>query len=589
MASHTDSSMFLFNVPPSRMEKLCKIIDSGDGSLGWRDLAARILPNWSELRQNERLEAAGKSPTSEILWSWAQKNKTVGDLLLVLEDMGHERALDVFRSGGAKPVPKEWPSHCEDSSQEPSDSWSGPEELRYSPCAASQGRPLKHSLTYGDVKEGTSCFHHSSKIGDSTFSEVYKGSKGDRAFAVKVFKQEKNASWKELWDVFRTEMEILHHKPHPNILELWGCFLEGDRYCLVTPYLPNGSLSQWLHEQGAASLSWRDRLNIVKGTARAISHLHTAPPCGVICGNLTSENILLGEQLEPKLSDFGQARLKPYPLTHGCTVTLDAFPLGTLGYLPEEYIRYGKLSTAVDVYSLGVVMMETLTGQRAVLPKQIPLRERLCREVERSGGLDVCLSLLDPRAGPWPQDTALGLFRVALDCTASRPKTRPSMHRVVEVLSQMLPRPAPPPDDLPRTLEDWGGAGAPSSLPEEHDETQGPAPQPGPCECSQSEATFLSDAIRGAWQQDETGAGQSVPFDLYSSWPVQCSCAPGDGQECEDCVSNGFATGQSHTDAPAHGPGEHVPNQAKERFINKIQRYNQGLINTEELLSMSRD
>lgn len=62
--------------------------------------AARILPNWSQLRQTERLEAVGKSPTSEILWSWAQKNKTVGDLLRVLEDMGHERALDVFRSGG---------------------------------------------------------------------------------------------------------------------------------------------------------------------------------------------------------------------------------------------------------------------------------------------------------------------------------------------------------------------------------------------------------------------------------------------------------------------------------------------------------
>ncbi|KAJ8373632.1 hypothetical protein SKAU_G00042120 [Synaphobranchus kaupii] len=482
MASHTDSSMFLFNVPPSRMEMVCKIIDSGDGSLGWRDLAARILPSWSELRLTERLEAAGKSPTSELLWSWAQKNKTVGDLLRVLEDMGHERALHVFRPGDMKPMPKEWLPCSEDSSQESCDS----EQFHYSLCTTSQAQ----------------------RSGKAAFSELYKGTKGSLTFAVKLFKQEKNASWKKVWNAFRTEMEVLHHKQHPNILELWGCFLEGERYCLVTPYLPNGSLSHQLHDQ--------DRLNIIKGTARAVAYLHTAPPCGVICGNITSENILLDE-------------------------------------------------SALDVFSLGVVMMETLTGQKPVLqnPKRPLLRDMLFREVEESGGVDVCLSHLDVSAGCWPHATALCLFHLAMDCTASRHKTRPSMHRVLEELSQLLPLPGP--------------AHRPSP--------SNPAGLPGPCECSQSEVTFLSDVSRGA--------EHSWPSDLYSSWPVQCSCAAEDGQECEDCISNGFTPAQSHipTEA-AHGSLKQcdiVQNLAKERFIDKIQLYNKGLINTEELLSMKID
>ncbi|KAJ8245365.1 hypothetical protein GJAV_G00269980 [Gymnothorax javanicus] len=587
---------------------LCKIIDSGDGSLGWRDLAARILPNWSELRQTERLEAAGKSPTSEILWSWAQKNKTVGDLLRVLEDMGHERALDVL-SPGMKRVANTWPLHCEEPSQKPTDSESAPELQDYSNCKVGEGHLLKHTITYRDVKEATRDFHPSSKIGENAVSEVYMGRKGDQTFAVKLFKQEKNSAWRKLWTAFQTDMEVLHVKQHPNILELWGCFLEGDRYCLVTPYLSNGSLFQRLHnQQGGVPLSWQERLNIIKGTARALSYLHTAPPCGVICGNLTSENILLDDQLQPKLSDFGQACLRPYPLIQSGTITLDTRPWGTLGYLPEEYIRDGKLSTALDVYSFGVVIMETLTGLEPVLQnrKHTQLRDMLYGEQEQGGGTDACLSHLDTGAGSWPRYTALRLFQLALGCTASRPKNRPTMHRILEELSQLLPLPAPPPDDLPRPLEDFPTSLSPlqtpeplSSLPEEHDETQDSAPLPQlglPLECSQSEVTYLGDMRRGAEPQGVAGAGLGPgwPSDLYTSWPVQCSCAAEDGQECEDCVSNGFASAQSHL---ASGESSHswlnrselVQNPAKERLVDKIQLYNKGLINSGELFSMKRD
>uniref|UniRef100_A0A674A3C3 Interleukin-1 receptor-associated kinase 3 n=1 Tax=Salmo trutta TaxID=8032 RepID=A0A674A3C3_SALTR len=102
-----DSSMYLYD-----------IIDSGDDSLGWRGLAARIVPSWMEVRRTERLEAIGKSPTRELIWSWAQQNKTVGDLVNVLEDMGHYRALQLFipqvdhqRAAGITPPLPSHPRH----------------------------------------------------------------------------------------------------------------------------------------------------------------------------------------------------------------------------------------------------------------------------------------------------------------------------------------------------------------------------------------------------------------------------------------------------------------------------------------------
>ncbi|XP_059904516.1 interleukin-1 receptor-associated kinase 3-like isoform X2 [Gadus macrocephalus] len=95
-----DRTTFLYNVPPSLIEHLCKIIDSGDDQFGWRGLAARIVPSWLEVRRAERLEAAGRSPARELLWTWAQQNPTVADLVRVLEDMGHHWALQLFVQPG---------------------------------------------------------------------------------------------------------------------------------------------------------------------------------------------------------------------------------------------------------------------------------------------------------------------------------------------------------------------------------------------------------------------------------------------------------------------------------------------------------
>uniref|UniRef100_A0A3B1J715 Interleukin 1 receptor associated kinase 3 n=1 Tax=Astyanax mexicanus TaxID=7994 RepID=A0A3B1J715_ASTMX len=153
MSSRLDPSTYLFDLNPLLMDRFCKMMDSGPDSLGWRGLAARILPSLLEVRHTEMHAAAGRSPTHEMVWSWAQQNKTVGDLIRVLEEMGHYRALNLF-----------------------------------------QGKNQRACITFAEVVEGTRNFHGDLKIGESTFSEVYRGRWGNESFAVKVFKQNVKSS-----------------------------------------------------------------------------------------------------------------------------------------------------------------------------------------------------------------------------------------------------------------------------------------------------------------------------------------------------------------------------------------------------------
>ncbi|XP_027007475.2 interleukin-1 receptor-associated kinase 3 [Tachysurus fulvidraco] len=618
MSGKLEPSMYLFDVPPLVMETFCKVMDSGFDSLGWRGLAARILPSWLEVRCTEMHVAAGRSPTHELLWSWAQQNKTLEDLMRVLEDMGHHRALDLFRSHGAHIGYTYKDTPHASLAQNISKPQSHDEEPRLSSdpkqeSVFGEGRRQKALITYLEVKVGTRNFHQDMKIADSTFAEVYQGRQGNKSFAVKVFKQGNKKSWKDLWKKFKTEIEVLNFFDHPNILELWGCFSEDERYCLVYPFMSNGSLFHRLHnEESGSLLSWQQRLNIIKGTANAVHHLHTAQPCMVICGNITSSNILLDERLQPKLSDFGMARLRPHTVNQSWTITMDTGSRSNLAYLPEEYIRDGKLSVKLDIYSFGMVILETCTGKKVVQEtvKQTLLRDELSLEAEEKGSVDACLCFLDSRAGEWPTAAALCLLRLGLECTNSRARVRPSMDNVLAKLSELLPLPFAL-DDCPRTLADMTSPSVPvadhrlsSSMPEEDDEPK-MNKESKPLECSQSEVTFMdkkehyrclsSSSVTNGRREDsvvQCHQTECTPaLDLYSSWPVECSCAAGAETCCEDCWANGFSHNPSFI--PQDDRRQHcestIENPAKMRLRCKIQLYNQGLLKTEELLSMTSD
>uniref|UniRef100_A0A8C5AY50 Protein kinase domain-containing protein n=1 Tax=Gadus morhua TaxID=8049 RepID=A0A8C5AY50_GADMO len=548
-----DRTTFLYNVPPSLIEHLCKIIDSGDDQFGWRGLAARIVPSWLEVRRAERLEAAGRSPARELLWTWAQQNPTVADLVRVLEDMGHHWALQLF-------VQYADVSYLLHLSLSPLPA----------PCSTDpdpEGAE-RRALTYDDVVGGTKHFHHDLKIAAGSLSDTYKGTLGTETFVVKRFKTGNDPLWKERWDSFTRDTEVHHLFQHPNILNLLGCFLEEGNHCLVYPYLPNGSLHQRLHDLPAQPLSWQQRLSVIKGAAKGLHHLHTAQLQPLICGNITSSHVLLDHALGPQLSNVGLSRLRPPPPRQTTALSTQSIH-GNLGYLPPEFIRHdGKPSCSLDVYSFGMVMMETITGRKVVeeTPKRSLLRDVLSVERDDSGGsVDSCVRFLDREAGSWPYPTARSLLRLALDCTAARPRNRPCMDTVLRELSQLLPS-HPPSED---GYHDDGSYVASGLGPD--------SAKPLPREFSQSELIFwsscedppgrhetggdlmapapgrLTEAGVGAVEVEVAveveGGVAAAAVDLYNSWPVQCSCQADSGElGCEDCRANGFTL--EHSDTP---------------------------------------
>lgn len=160
-------------------------------------------------------------------------------------------------------------------------------------------------------------------------------------------------------------MEKLSRFRHPNIIEFAGYCAEQGHFCLVYVFLPKGSLEDHLHGQAGPGLSWGQRLHVAVGVARAIQFLHSDTP-SLIHGDVKSSNVLLDGALNPRLADFGLARFsrRPKQGTMSSSLGQTRTVQGTMAYLPPEYIRTGTLSTAIDVFSFGVVLLELLTGRR---------------------------------------------------------------------------------------------------------------------------------------------------------------------------------------------------------------------------------
>ncbi|PIO41082.1 hypothetical protein AB205_0151880 [Aquarana catesbeiana] len=133
--------------------------------------------------------------------------------------------------------------------------------------------------------------------------------------------------------------------------------MQGEEYCLIYLFLPNGSLEDRLQLQGSfPTLSWKQRLSIMQGAACGIQFLHTCQP-SIIHGDIKSSNILLDQALVPKIGDFGLSRFSRYTCDAGKSRTLarTSTVRGTLAYLPDEYVKMGKLTFELDTYSFGVV------------------------------------------------------------------------------------------------------------------------------------------------------------------------------------------------------------------------------------------
>ncbi|CAI0449182.1 unnamed protein product, partial [Linum tenue] len=162
---------------------------------------------------------------------------------------------------------------------------------------------------------------------------------------------------------FRVEVEAIGHVRHKNLVRLLGYCIEGVHRILVYEYMNNGNLEQWLHGamRHRGILTWEARMKVLLGTAKALAYLHEAIEPKVVHRDIKSSNILIDDEFNSKVSDFGLAKLLGAGESHITTRVM-----GTFGYVAPEYANTGLLNEKSDIYSYGVLLLEAVTGRDPV-------------------------------------------------------------------------------------------------------------------------------------------------------------------------------------------------------------------------------
>lgn len=298
-------------------------------------------------------------------------------------------------------------------------------------------------FTVAELKAATKNFNHCAKLGEGGFGCVYKGAiknadDPDKKMdvAIKQLGRRGFQGHKE----WVTEVNVLGVVEHPNLVKLIGYCAENDergiQRLLIYEYMPNRSVEDHLSIRSGVTLSWPMRLKIAQDAARGLVYLHEQMDFQIIFRDFKSSNILLDEQWNAKLSDFGLARLGPEEgLTHVSTAVV-----GTVGYAAPEYIQTGHLTSRSDVWSYGVFLYELITGRRP-LDRNKPRSEQKLLEWVKPYVTDTkkFQIILDPRLDTRNcSRSAYELSLVANRCLARHAKTRPKMSEVLELVNQVV-------------------------------------------------------------------------------------------------------------------------------------------------------
>ncbi|XP_030544368.1 cysteine-rich receptor-like protein kinase 44 [Rhodamnia argentea] len=303
------------------------------------------------------------------------------------------------------------------------------------------------------LKEATRDFAEEYKLGEGGFGSVYKGRLSDgREIAVKRLSSSSAQGLQEL----KTEVLLVAKLLHRNLVRLLGFCLEEDEKLLVYEFLPNGSLDKILFDQiKRFGLEWERRFRIIVGIARGLLYLHEDSQLRVIHRDLKASNILLDEDMNPKIADFGLAKLFSGSQTQGNTLRI----AGTYGYMAPEYVKHGNFSTKSDVYSFGVMVLEIVTGRKnSSSHNPVNLQSHTWRHWANGAALE----LLDPAlGGQFPRYEVLKCIQIGLMCVQDGPADRPSMSEVIMMLSSYTissPAPARPAFYVPMEKQEPGSA-----------------------------------------------------------------------------------------------------------------------------------
>ncbi|XP_073389138.1 LRR receptor kinase BAK1 isoform X2 [Physcomitrium patens] len=287
-------------------------------------------------------------------------------------------------------------------------------------------------------------FNNRNILGRGGFGKVYKGRLADGTLvAIKRLKEERSPGG-ELQ--FQTEVEMISMAVHRNLLRLRGFCMTPTERLLVYPYMPNGSVASRLRERvdEEPALSWRTRKQIALGAARGLSYLHDHCDPKIIHRDVKAANILLDEEFEAVVGDFGLAKLMDYKDTHVTTAVR-----GTIGHIAPEYLSTGKSSEKTDVFGFGIMLLELITGQRAFDLARLANDDDVMlldwvKGLLRERKVDL---LVDPDLKQnYDQKEVEELIQVALLCTQGSPLDRPKMGDVVRMLEG---------DGLAERWEEW--------------------------------------------------------------------------------------------------------------------------------------
>jgi len=291
-------------------------------------------------------------------------------------------------------------------------------ELEYGP----------HRFPFNELKEAIKGFRDKELLGFGGFGRVYKGVIPSTVLevAVKRVSHESKQGVRE----FVAEIASIGRLRHRNLVQLQGWCRHKEELLLVYDYMPNGSLDKYLFEDTEHMLSWAQRYRILKGVASALLYLHEEWEQRVVHRDVKASNVLLDEDLNGRLGDFGLARL----YEHGSNPHI-THVVGTIGYLAPELSHTCKATTSTDVFAFGALLLEVACGRRPLQTKRSPEELVLVDWVWELHSNGKLLQAVDPRLlNEYPAEKVGLVLELGSLCSHTHPEARPSMRQIVQML-----------------------------------------------------------------------------------------------------------------------------------------------------------
>ncbi|KAK9932428.1 hypothetical protein M0R45_019666 [Rubus argutus] len=279
------------------------------------------------------------------------------------------------------------------------------------------------------ILAATNNFSEANKLGEGGFGPVYKGILlGDQEVAIKRLSKKSGQGHLE----FMNESKLIAKLQHTNLVRLLGCCIEEEEMILIYEYMPNRSLDKFLFDPfEKTKLDWGTRFRIIEGIAQGVLYIHKYSRLKIIHRDLKASNVLLDGTMNPKVSDFGMARIFGINQVEANTNKV----VGTYGYMSPEYALYGHFSEKLDVFSFGVLLLEIVSGKRNASFYRFENSRTLARwvwELWKEGrGVEVIDASVRETCRT---HEALRCIQVGLLCVQEEPADRPTMSSVIRMI-----------------------------------------------------------------------------------------------------------------------------------------------------------